>query len=210
MRIDIDQEYVKKTKKGDKASLSFLYNKYLNEIYDRFYCRLKKDNKEDANDLTSETFLRMVKNIKDFKENSLFKTWLYGISNIVFKEYLRKIQPKLKFGDTEIKVEFQSIDKPIILKSGEETSVAEVLSSNDPPFDEILIDRERKERIRKATENLTRKQVAVLELSYFKDLSYKEIAKKLNTTEPAVKMLLSRALDALKKEITSSHNPKLN
>lgn len=86
-----EQELIELCQKWQLENFSILYEKYINQIYKFIY--LKTYDKELAEDLTSQTFLKALDKINTFKvdENANFKAWIYRIAyHLVIDNYKQK------------------------------------------------------------------------------------------------------------------------
>lgn len=79
---------VKLAQGGDQDSLSVLYRRYVTEIYRYAYRQV--GNREDAEDLTSQIFLQVVRSIGGYQPQGHFRAWVYGISKKVIVDWWRK------------------------------------------------------------------------------------------------------------------------
>ena len=179
--MEEDLEIIQKIKKGDKNAFNGLMEKYykpvLNVIY-RFYgCE-----KEEAEDVAQEVFLRVLKGIDNFEGRSSFFTYLYKVAmNLCFTK--RKLEKTVKI----------SIDDP-------ETSES-LLIDNEGFVEREYERRELEITIKKAVQSLPIEQRSVVILARFQNLSYEEIAGALNISVQAVKSRLHRAMMSLKEKL---------
>ena len=166
-------ELVEKAKTETEA-FSQLYEHYLPKIYGYIYKRVGKQHQ--AEDLTSQTFLKMVENFarQTFTEGG-FKSWLYRIATNTVIDYYR----------TQKKVE--PIDEHLEIRDPE-SSPAEELSQ-----------KENREAVLGVLALLPEKHQQVLHLKFFADLSNVEIAASLGITENHLGVQLHRALQAFQK-----------
>lgn len=197
---DEDLPDVRKFKSGDKKSFEKLYRKHIDEIYNFFHKRTN-DN-EDVKDLTQETFMRTLKSIKNFKENSTFRTWLFQIAKYVLLEHYREKYPEVKNRKTgkTVEIEKASIDQTIENEEGEENPIIE-LKSTDPTSEQ----EETKEELFQVISKLPADWQEVLVLRFGlkgETLSVKETATRLGKTEASVKMDTSRAIGSLRTSLT--------
>ena len=83
-----DEQLVAQYLKGDEKSLELLIQKYLNPIYS-FVLQYTKE-RDEAEDLTQEVFVKVWKNINKFKSEYKFKTWLFTIAKNTSLDFLKK------------------------------------------------------------------------------------------------------------------------
>ncbi|WP_338815663.1 sigma-70 family RNA polymerase sigma factor (plasmid) [Bernardetia sp. Wsw4-3y2] len=165
----------------DSKNFRFLYEANYEAIF-RFLYR-KANDEALAADLTSQTFIKALQNIQKFEYKGVpFSAWLYRIASNEFLKYYRK-QKKMPVYSLE-----------------EET--AKKLTN----FSEELADERQQERIdqlKKVLEKLKTKDMQMIELRFFEDKSFKEIAFILETTESAAKMRTYRILEKIKESVSS-------
>lgn len=77
----------KQARDGDAAAVRALYEAFVGEIYGYVYNQL--GNVQDAEDVTSETFLRLVRGLRDYRGESSFRTWLYAIAHNCVRDHWR-------------------------------------------------------------------------------------------------------------------------
>ena len=83
-----DESLVQAAQSGDATALACLYDRYLNLIF--AYLRRRVDTAEAAEDLTSETFLAVVKTMRSFRNESSFRTWVFDIARRRLADYWRR------------------------------------------------------------------------------------------------------------------------
>ncbi len=172
---ELQQEYeiLERSKKDSKA-FGELYEKYYDRIF-RFLYR-QTDDEDLTADLCSQTFLSALKNVNRYQFRGVpFSAWLYKIaSNEVNKHYRKQKQVKVF--------------------SIEEIRVRELMEQTNEDWDEELI-----QRMLTYLKELPTEMLQVLELRFFEDKDFKEIAFILDITESGAKMRTYRAIDRLRK-----------
>lgn len=92
-----DLELLQRWRDGDQRAGAALYTRHFPGLYAFFRGRFGQQS--DVEDLVQESFARLVKNIAGFREDSSFKTYLYGIAVNVYREHIRKktehLEPEL-------------------------------------------------------------------------------------------------------------------
>ncbi len=83
-----DKDLVRRAQRGDRAAMVALYQRYVDEMLGYAYNQL--GSLQDAEDLTSETFLRLVRAIGSFDGRSSFRTWLYTIMRNQLRDHWRR------------------------------------------------------------------------------------------------------------------------
>lgn len=158
--------------KGNQKAFNSLLNTYWKDIY---HFQFKKCNNEDeAEDITIKTFARAFDKISSFNANYKFKTWLYTISNNLYIDHLRKQ-----------KTETVSIHK-------NSPDIHRIIDEEPSPADQ-LIQQQNLAQLKAFIRMLKPHYQEVINLRYFQELSYKEIAEKLAEPMNNVKVKLLRA-----------------
>jgi len=170
---------------GEEKAFAKLMSRYKDAIY--FMLLKMVNNKNDAEDLTLEAFGKAFKNLHQYSPNYAFSTWLFKIATNNCIDFLRKrrgvyisIEPNQENGDN---------DSPIKLRSTE------------PDPEEKLIRIQKAFLMRKIVRQLKPRYRILVELRYFSEFSYEEIAKELNLPLGTVKAQLFRAREMLFKLI---------
>jgi RNA polymerase sigma-70 factor, ECF subfamily len=180
MRHLSDQELMRIVQAGDYSPASEIYDRYSGRIYNFAFRFLK--NAEAAEDATQEVFVKMLKHANQFHGDAKLSTWLFSITANWCRDYLRKADNKTKDSD----------DVLVTLPAPSDTSP-----------DRALEQRENEQRVRKALGALTPEQREAILLSRYQGLSYAEIAQISGCSEGAVKTRVFRAMETLKKALTS-------
>ncbi len=177
-----DINYVNQIKKGDKKAFEFLLNRYYNSIY---YMILKLvKNMADAEELASETFTKAYNNLDNYSPKYAFSTWLFRIGSNLSIDFLRKR-----------KVGFVSLEE-------EENTWELGLNSKTPDPEENLIIKQKIDNLKDVVSKLQGKYKQLIELRYFEEYSYEEIAEELNIPMGTVKTQLFRAKAQLLNRMT--------
>ena len=172
---EILQEYsILDRAKNNPQAFGELYEKYFDRIFNFVY--RQTDDEDLTADLTSQTFLIALKNVARYQFRGVpFSAWLYKIaSNEVNKHYRKKRQTKVF--------------------SIEEARILELMKQADEEYSEEMIN-----RLMNYLKGLPTEMLQVLELRFFEDKDFKEIAFILDITESGAKMRTYRALDRLRK-----------
>jgi len=177
------RELVKKAKKGEAEAFGLIYDQYLERIYRFIY--LKVSNREEAEDLSQQVFLKAWEAIYRFEDEGLpFTSWLYRIArNLVIDFYRTKKQN-------------------IAL---EENIAIEAVKNSE----EKILENDEKEELIRALKELTEEQKDVIILRFIEGLSYKEIAKITKKNQPALRILQYRALNKLRKILKKEQFPSI-
>lgn len=168
-----DDQLVERVKKGDTKAFEELVIRHQKSIY-YFVLRVLK-NPLDAEDTVQRIFLLAYQNIKGFRADSTFKTWIYRIGINQCHNYFRQNKKR----------EFISVD---------DIPVAD--SKADPEGD--FSDRERLSQLQQAVERLPYKQRMVVTLRIYQELSFEEIGRTLNIGTNSAKVNFHHAMENLK------------
>lgn len=172
-----DKNLITKYLEGDEKSLEFLIGRYLKPIYSFVYRNI--GNVADAEDITQEVFVRVWKNLKRFKREKSFKSWIFKIAKNASIDFLRK-RKTIPFSRFENEMGQNILEKKLV---------------NHPTF---LDDANNKNIIAAALESLSLKHRAVFSYRYEHNFTFAEIAKSLGESVNTVKSRYRRALSILK------------
>lgn len=175
-----DYLLVQKANNGDQKAYAELLGRYRDAIY---YMLLKMvNNASDAEDLTIEAFGKAFKNIQQYAPNYAFSTWLFKIATNNCIDFIRKKKAShvsLDHNDEEHEKASMDIQAPVM----------------DP--EETMINEQKIKMMRSVVDKLKPRYRKLIELRYFKELSYEEIAEELELPIGTVKAQLFRARELL-------------
>jgi RNA polymerase sigma factor (sigma-70 family) len=167
---------VEKARNGDGKAFAALLNRYRDSIY---YLHLKMvNNPADAEDLTIEAFGKAFKSIGTYTPDFAFSTWLFKIATNNCIDFIRKKQMSPSLLDQ---------------MSNEDEDMTASLQSDLPDPEEILINEQKIIRLREVVEQLKPLYRDLIELRYYREFSYEEIAAELSIPVGTVKARLNRA-----------------
>lgn len=167
---------------GDQQSYAELLNKYRDSLYAMMLKMTR--NPTDAEDLTIEAFGKAFKNINQYTPDFAFSTWLFKIAANNCIDFLRK-NKRILFADNFFDEDEESTELPAHIPS----------SGLDP--EETIIEKQKIQLMREVVEKLKPHYRQMIELRYFKEWSYEEIAVELNLPLGTVKAQLFRAREFL-------------
>ena len=173
---------VKATNYNDQQAFSDLMDRYKDSIY--FMLLKMVNNKDDAEDLTIEAFGKAFNSLKQYTPNYAFSTWLFKIASNNCIDFLRKKKKKI-----------MSIDNSIENKDGDEIAI-ELKSDARTPEQETIRD-QKIEVMRTYVKKLKPRYETLVEMRYFKEMSYEEISTELGLPLGTVKAQLFRAREFL-------------
>ena len=170
------------TNENDEQAFADLMQRYKKPVYHMILKMVR--NVDDAEDLTIEAFAKAFRNLKKFKKDYTFSTWLFRIATNNAIDFIRKK-----------KLETMSLDTSFQDDSGESVKI-DVENNELNPMEET-IKSQKIELIRIFVDKLPPKYQRLVKLRYFDELSYEEIARELEAPLGTVKAQLHRARELL-------------
>lgn len=171
---------------GDQKAFSQLMSRYRQSV---FHAILKMvNNREDAEDLTLEAFGKAFNKLGSYTPNFAFSTWLFKIAVNNCIDYMRKKR-----------LHTLSLDEPIEAGSKQDFSELARSTTRDPEAE--MIREQRVEVLRNLINGLNDKYRLMVELRYYEQLSYEEIASELAIPLGTVKAQLFRAKELLSAQL---------
>ena len=167
---------------GDQKAYAELMTRYKDSIY--FMLLKMVNNRDDADDLTIEAFGKAFKNLHQYTPDYAFSTWLFKIATNNCIDFIRR-KRKMTF----------SIDKGIESENGDEMQYEIKSPLMDP--EERMIKKQKAVLMRDVVEKLKPRYKRLVELRYFQERSYEEIADELQLPLGTVKAQLFRAREFL-------------
>jgi RNA polymerase sigma-70 factor, ECF subfamily len=162
---------------GDRAALEELYLIHFDRIYS--YLHVSVGNRHDAEDLTTQTFMKMLESIDRFRwQSAPFSAWLFRIAHNLAMDHFRarrRWQP--------------------------EEEVPEVPGSEQPSAEFEAMQTIGRQSMMELIEKLSPEQQQVLTLKFVFNFANSDVATILEKTEGAIKSLQHRALASLQKQI---------
>ena len=185
MRKIKEHIWVKKAASGDADAFEQLVLTYQTPIYN--LCFRMVGNAEDAADLTQESFLKAWNHLHSFHYEAAFSTWLYRLASNTCLDFLRSMKrhPQISLTVEDNDGEEATLDIPDL----------------SPSPEEALLCAEEKALLAQAMQELEPEQRQILTLRVVYEMSYADIADVLRIREGTVKSRLSRARDALRKNL---------
>lgn len=175
---------IEQAKAGNQIAFSSLLDTFWNDVYGFQLIRTKNEN--DAEDITIQTFSRAFDKLDSYDAAYEFKTWIITISKNLHVDLIRKRKRNVLDGTD----------------SGNNEAIKKVLDDAPTAEDQLITD----QNLAKLLQNI--KQLKphyqkVINLRYFNELSYTEIAKELGEPVNNVKVKLLRAKKLLAEIIKS-------
>ncbi len=163
---------IKKAKQGNQIAFSTLLDTFWNDVYGFQLKRTQNEN--DAEDITIQTFSKAFDKIDTFDETYEFKTWLIAISKNIHIDLLRK-------------------RKRNVMETDNSNEAIKRVLDDTPTVEDQLITEQNLATLLQYIKKLKPHYQEVINLRYFNELSYADIANQLNEPINNVKVKLLRA-----------------
>ncbi len=186
-----DSDFVDRLRNGDADAFDTLITRYSGDIYSLLY-RLTAS-REEAADLTQETFLSALKAIRSFRGEAELKTWLFRIA-------LNHSRNRFRWWKRRQRNETVSLDQP--LREDGTTTLAEVIADDSETPEQAFLRRERQHHLAVAVSSLPeifRESIVLCDVEGF---GYEEIARALNINIGTVKSRIARGRELLRKRLS--------
>lgn len=171
--LALERELIKKSKRNSKH-FEAIYDQYFNRIYRFTYKKVANDIL--AEEFTSETFYKALLKIRSYDEDRLtFSSWLFKIALNEIRMYFRKSQ------SSQYVISIDELLRELIDES-------EGVSPSD------------KLHLEQALSTLPEKDLSILELRFYENMPFKDIAELCDLTEGAVKMRVKRTINKLRED----------
>jgi RNA polymerase sigma-70 factor (ECF subfamily) len=165
---------IEKAKLGDQVAFTFLLDFYWNEVYG--FMLKRTENETDAEDITIETFSKAFDKLATYNPEFQFNTWLIAIAKNVHIDQLRKKKASL-----------------FIEISDDDDYRAYHVADLTPSAEDKLITEQNLSQLLQFIKELKPHYQEVIQLRYFQELSYQEIANQLEEPLNNVKVKILRA-----------------
>lgn len=173
-----DEQLVVIVRSENQEFYAEIIKRYQNKIF--YYINRLINNKEEAEDLTQEVFIKVFRNLNGFDQTRKFSSWIYRIAHNESVNYLKK---KSYF-------KILSIEQNEFLKN--------TMASTENLFEKI-IKNETSEKIKELLSKLSFSYREVLVLRYFEERTYEEISDILRKPTNTVGTMINRAKAQLEK-----------
>jgi RNA polymerase sigma-70 factor (ECF subfamily) len=180
-----DTELILKFKEGDKSAFRELVEKYQDSVINTCYRFLR--NKEEAEEIAQEVFLKVYLSANSYQPKAKFSTWLF---KIVVNLCLNKLRDKKKYVSLKIGSPYH--------KNQMEDDIP-ALAEHQP--DKSFEHKELKRIIKDAIDSLPENQRVAIILNKYEGFSYQEMAKILDCSVSSIESRLFRAKENLKKKL---------
>jgi len=179
-----ESELIEKIKRNDRTASRTFYENYKDMIYNLCYRML--NNKQDAEDVTEDVFVKAFRSVDKFRGDAKLSTWLYQIA----------VNTALNYARNKKIVAWLSLDFLV----GKE----EYLLDNSQARPDLELEKNESEAlVQQAIQSLPPRQRTAVILQRYEGLSYKEIANVMKTSLSSVESLLHHAKDNLTEKLTA-------
>lgn len=186
----IDEALIQRFRNGDDSAFEEMVNRYWDRIFARTLQLLK--NREDAEEVTQDTFIRAQKGLATFRGDASFSTWLYQIAtNLAHNRYW--YWWRRKRGSSF------SIDQT--LSDDSDATFVDILPAEGENPGEATVTTEFVDKVAECTQLLSPKHREVLTMRNVHDMSYDEIAERLDISVGTVKSRIARARESLRERL---------
>src|SRR6188472_1723430 len=163
-----DEQIMEAVRDGDLQQASLLFDRYHKRLFN-FLARMAMD-RELAEDLTQNVFLRMIKYRKSFRSGARFQSWIYQVARNVFSDHYQSVKNK--------KADFVDVEK-----------MGDRMADND----EGERMEEQEKLLQRSMSMLNEEQRELLLLTRFQHMKYEEVAVIMDTTVANIKVKVHRA-----------------
>ena len=188
MRDDSDESLMLRYRDGDVRAFELLVTRHRKALFN-FILRFVRDTAQ-AEDVTQETFLRLVKGADAYERQAKFTTWLYTIARNLCVDQTRRRKHR----------KHASLDAP--MDSSEESgTLMDVVPGTEMASDRQTVNKQLHEQMQRAIGALSEEQREVFLMREFLDMPFKQIADVVGVPENTVKSRMRYALEKLRLEL---------
>ena len=177
-----ERQWIAAARAGDPEAFCRIVELYQDRIF-TFLLRMVRQ-REEAEDLAQETFVRAWQYLSRYDSRWAFRTWLFTIARNLAVNVLRRPRAMI-----------------VSLDGGDDTLPPAALASFDASPAERATVREQKQRLAKALDHLSPQAAMAFTLFYQEQMSIAEIARAVGSTRGAVKVALHRARETLRTQL---------
>lgn len=180
-----ERDLLRRCENGDDRAYRELVERFERPLI-QFITRYVDDSSL-AEDIFQDTFVRVLKNLKDYRPDGAFSTWLYTIARNLCLDHIKHVR----------RVKMTSMDAPVGEEGGKVLYLQDVLRDGGAPPSERAEMNEDEARVREALCRLPAVKKEALVLRVYHNLSYKEIADITDCPVGTAKYRVHEALEAL-------------
>src|SRR5688572_2863473 len=183
-----DEDLMVQYQQGEVRAFEILLGRHKKPVFN-FILRFVGD-RETAEDLLQETFMRVIKGAEAYKRQAKFTTWLYTIARNLCVDQTRRRKHR----------RHASLDAPMSA-SEDSGTLMDVIPGSEMASDRKSVNKELHETMQRAIAGLSEEQREVFLMREFLDLPFKQIAEVVGVPENTVKSRMRYALEKLRLEL---------
>ncbi|HAI85459.1 MAG TPA: hypothetical protein DCL63_00535 [Firmicutes bacterium] len=187
-----DEQLIQLHLSGDPGGMEIIYERYFDRVYRLAYSKLRSA--QDAEDVTSAIFLKLCRSLNSFRGEAKFSTWIYTVANNAVMDFTRRRRYSM------------SLDAD--LQTGDGDFVPREIEDDAPGPEDRVANADFARYVYSKLDALPPGQRSVIELRYFMELSYQQIADQLGVELGTVKSRLNRAIAALRSLVSTEEEVK--
>lgn len=187
MRAEEERQLIEQARQGEVEAFMMLAKEYERQIFELTYYLTA--NREDAADLTQETFLHAFRAIKGFRGNSSFRTWLHRIAVNLSLNFIKKRRSQNSH--------FEDVDR--LEEEGREKELETARKMASP--EDSSLSQEFRTNLEKVIEELPPAYRATFSLVVLEEMSHQEAARILGCSEKTVSWRMHEIRKRLKKKL---------
>ena len=177
-----DEEIVAITRASDKEYFAFIIDRYEAKIKIYINRLTNPHDKEELNDLTQQVFIKTYINLNRFETDKKFSSWIYRIAHNLAVNWLKAKKANISIDENEF--------------------IANTLAA-DIDLKKEFLDKELKQKLNQAINQLPDKFKEPFILKYFEDKSYDEISDILRKPKNTIGTMINRAIKQLKQQLSN-------
>lgn len=188
LQDETDEALMLRYQQGEVRAFEILLNRHRKPVFN-FILRFVQ-NRELAEDLLQEAFLRVIRSAAKYKQQAKFTTWLYTIARNLCVDQSRRAKHR----------KAKSLDSPMSSADGSGT-LLDVVAGDDLPSDRKAVSKEIQKKLQSALAELSEEQREVFLMREFLDMPFKQISDVIGVPENTVKSRMRYALAKLRLEL---------
>jgi RNA polymerase sigma-70 factor (ECF subfamily) len=183
----IDASLIERIRQGDTDAYEDMVTRYWDRIFARVYSLLK--NKQDAEEVTQDAFIRAHRGLDKFRGDAAFSTWLYQIAtNLAHNRYWYWFRRKRD----------QSLSLDVPISDSSDVTLENLLPASSESPAQAAVTQEFVDRVSVCMSVLHEKHREILIMRNVKNLSYDSISEELGINIGTVKSRIARARESLR------------
>jgi RNA polymerase sigma-70 factor, ECF subfamily len=182
--LDPDTDLMLKVREGDGTSFELLLHRHRTTVVNHLYRAVH--NRAIAEELAQDVFVRVYRSRERYEPTAKFTTWLFRITTNVALNWRRDTRHQMaELGIEDLSTNVRAFE----------------FRDGRPPMDEEIIREHKAKEVRAAIQSLPSKQLAAVLMHKYEGMDYTQIAEVLNCSVPALKSLLFRAYENLRRHL---------